>query len=74
VLAGAGGGAVDAGLNAFAAARFKPRHLNWLHGFYGVGAALGPAAAAALLAAASAGRRAMPRSPPRCSRSPPASR
>lgn len=50
LLAGAGGGAVDAGLNAFAAARFKPRHLNWLHGFYGVGAALGPAAAAALLA------------------------
>lgn len=51
VLAGVGGGAVDAGLNAFAAARFKPRHMNWLHGCYGIGAALGPAVAAALLAA-----------------------
>ncbi|MGG5888617.1 MFS transporter [Falsiroseomonas sp. HC035] len=51
VLAGLGGGAVDAAMNAFAAARFQPRHLNWLHGFWGVGATLGPAVAAALLAA-----------------------
>ncbi|MBU8543580.1 MULTISPECIES: MFS transporter [Roseomonadaceae] len=50
-LAGAGGGAVDAAMNAFAAARFQPRHMNWLHGFWGVGATLGPATAAALLAA-----------------------
>jgi len=50
VLAGAGGGAVDAAMNAFAAARFQPRHMNWLHGFWGVGATLGPAVAAALLA------------------------
>lgn len=51
VLAGLGGGAVDAALNAFAAARFAPRHLNWLHGCWGIGATLGPAAATALLAA-----------------------
>ncbi len=51
LLAGAGGGAVDAGLNAFAANRFQPRQMNWLHGFWGVGATLGPALAAALLAA-----------------------
>ena len=51
VLAGAGGGAVDTALNAFAAARFAPRHLNWMHGCWGVGATLGPALAAALLAA-----------------------
>jgi fucose permease len=50
VLAGLGGGAVDAALNAFAAARFAPRHLNWLHGCWGIGATLGPAAATALLA------------------------
>lgn len=50
-LLGAGSGAVDAAMNAFAAARFQPRHLNWLHGFWGVGATIGPAAAAALLAA-----------------------
>ncbi len=51
VLAGLGSGAVDAGLNAFAAARFAPRHLNWLHGCWGIGATLGPAIAAGLLAA-----------------------
>ncbi|MGG5812101.1 MFS transporter [Falsiroseomonas sp. CW058] len=50
VLAGLGGGAVDAALNAFAAARFAPRHLNWMHGCWGIGATLGPALAAALLA------------------------
>lgn len=51
VLSGFGGGAVDSGLNAFAAHRFTPRQMNWLHGFWGVGATLGPALAAGLLAA-----------------------
>ncbi len=51
VLSGMGGGAVDAGLNAFAAARFTPRHLNWMHACWGIGATTGPAAVAALLAA-----------------------
>jgi fucose permease len=51
VLAGAGGGAVDAALNAWSARHLQPRHLNWLHACWGIGATLGPAAAAALLAA-----------------------
>lgn len=51
VLAGLGGGAVDAGLNLFVAARFAPRHLNWMHGCWGIGATLGPALATLLLAA-----------------------
>jgi fucose permease len=50
-LAGLGGGAVDAALNAYAAQRMTPRHLNWLHACWGIGATLGPAAATALLAA-----------------------
>jgi fucose permease len=51
LLAGAGGGAVDAALNAYAATHLAPRHLNWLHACWGIGATLGPAGAAALLAA-----------------------
>lgn len=51
MLAGLGGGAVDAALNAYSATHFSPRHLNWLHACWGVGATLGPAAAAGLLAA-----------------------
>src|SRR5262245_42658285 len=42
VLAGLGAGAIDAGINAYAAARFPPRLVNWLHACYGVGAMLGP--------------------------------
>ena len=42
VLAGLGAGAIDAGINAFAAARFSPRRVSWLHASYGVGAMLGP--------------------------------
>jgi fucose permease len=49
-VSGLGGGAVDTALNAFAAARFAPRHLNWMHGSWGIGATLGPAAATAMLA------------------------
>jgi fucose permease len=50
LLAGLGGGAVDAALNAYSAKHFAPRHLNWLHACWGIGATLGPAAAALLLA------------------------
>lgn len=39
---GLGAGAVDAGLNHFVAAHYSSRHMNWLHGFWGVGATLGP--------------------------------
>jgi fucose permease len=42
LLAGFSGGAVDAGLNAYAAGAFGPRHMNWLHASFGLGVALGP--------------------------------
>jgi fucose permease len=42
VAAGLGAGAIDAGINAFAAARFSPGIVSWLHASYGVGAMLGP--------------------------------
>jgi fucose permease len=42
LLAGFGGGAIDAGLNAYAATAFGPRHMNWLHAFFGLGVAIGP--------------------------------
>jgi fucose permease len=48
---GAGGGAIDAALNLFVATAYGPRQLNWLHAFYGVGAALGPLLMTAVLAA-----------------------
>jgi fucose permease len=43
VLAGIGAGAIDAGLNTYVATWHSARTLNWLHAFYGVGAAIGPA-------------------------------
>ena len=49
VLAGLGAGAIDAGINAFAAARFSPRRVSWLHASYGVGATLGPLLMTAVL-------------------------
>lgn len=39
---GLGAGAVDAALNAYVATHFAPRHMNWLHACWGVGAAVGP--------------------------------
>lgn len=50
-LAGGGGGAVDAALNGFVARSFSARHMSWLHGFYGVGATLGPLTASVALVA-----------------------
>ncbi len=41
-LAGLGGGAVDAGLNAYGATHFSARILNWLHAFFGLGTTVGP--------------------------------
>lgn len=49
VVSGLGAGAIDAGLNAFAAKHFTPRVMNWMHAFYGVGAMTGPLLATALL-------------------------
>ncbi|GAA0729149.1 MFS transporter [Dactylosporangium roseum] len=42
LLGGLGGGAVDAGLNAYAATEFGPRHMNWMHACFGLGVAIGP--------------------------------
>jgi fucose permease len=42
VLHGLGSGAIDAGLNHYVAHHFSPRHMNWLHACYGLGATLGP--------------------------------
>jgi fucose permease len=39
---GLGAGAVDAGLNHHVARHYSSRHMNWLHGCWGVGATLGP--------------------------------
>jgi fucose permease len=41
-LAGLGAGAIDAGLNTYAATHFSAGMVNWLHAFYGVGALSGP--------------------------------
>jgi fucose permease len=39
---GLGSGAIDAGLNSYAARHFSVRHVNWLHACWGVGATIGP--------------------------------
>jgi fucose permease len=51
ILAGLGAGAIDAGLNTFAALHFSPRIVNWLHAFYGIGAFSGPLLMTKVLAA-----------------------
>ncbi|RBP83617.1 MFS transporter [Marinomonas rhizomae] len=42
IVIGMGSGAIDAGLNAYAAEHFSTRHMNWLHAAFGVGATAGP--------------------------------
>ncbi|HXG64201.1 MAG TPA: MFS transporter [Blastocatellia bacterium] len=42
LISGLGAGAIDAGLNTYAATHFSARSVNWLHACYGVGAAIGP--------------------------------
>ena len=39
---GIGAGAIDTGINHFVALNYSPRHMNWLHSFWGIGAFLGP--------------------------------
>src|SRR3954454_24697329 len=50
VLGGTGGGAIDAGINTFAASRFSARVVNWLHACWGIGATTGPVVMTAVLA------------------------
>lgn len=47
---GLGAGSVDAGLNHFVAEHYSTRHMNWLHGCWGVGATLGPVIMSAAIA------------------------
>ncbi|MSS46715.1 MFS transporter [Cutibacterium sp. WCA-380-WT-3A] len=39
---GLGAGTVDAALNNYAALHYTARHMNWLHGFWGLGASISP--------------------------------
>ena len=50
-VAGLGGGAIDASLNAYGARHFSARTLNWLHAFFGVGTTIGPLIVTAVLSA-----------------------
>lgn len=56
VCVGFGSGAVDAGLNVYAAEKFSNRVMNWLHGFFGIGAMIGPFIMAATLNAGASWR------------------
>ncbi len=47
---GLGAGSVDAGLNHFVARHYDARHMNWLHGCWGIGATIGPMIMGAALA------------------------
>jgi fucose permease len=51
LVAGLAGGAIDAGLNAYGAAHFSARTLNWLHAFFGLGTTIGPLVVTAVLGA-----------------------
>lgn len=47
---GLGAGAIDSALNNYMALHYKAHHMNWLHGFWGVGATAGPMIFATALA------------------------
>jgi len=48
--AGLGAGAIDASINAYAAARFPPGRVAWLHASWGIGATIGPLLMTSVLA------------------------
>lgn len=56
LMAGLGAGAIDAGINVYAAERFSPRLVSWLHASWSAGAALGPLIMTAVLGAGLAWR------------------
>ncbi len=56
ILHGLGSGAIDAGLNHFAAHHFSARHMNWLHACYSLGATLGPLLMTGVLASSGSWR------------------
>lgn len=47
---GLGAGSVDTALNNYVALHYEAKHMNWLHSFWGVGAAIGPLILAGYLA------------------------
>jgi fucose permease len=49
-IAGMGAGAIDTGLNTYAAMNYSARTMNWLHACYGLGAASGPLLLTAIMA------------------------
>ena len=49
-VSGLGAGGIDAGINAFAAARFTPRVITWVHACWGLGAMAGPLVMTAVVA------------------------
>jgi fucose permease len=51
LFAGLGAGAIDSGINTFAAEMFSARTVNLLHAFYGIGTAAGPLLVTTALAA-----------------------
>ena len=51
LLGGLGAGAIDTGLNVYAAKHFSSRVMNWMHACYGVGASLGPVMMTSILVA-----------------------
>jgi fucose permease len=51
LLTGLGAGAIDAGLNTYAATHHSARTVNWLHAFYGLGATSGPVLMTSVLGA-----------------------
>jgi fucose permease len=51
LLAGLGAGAIDAGINTYAATHYSARTVNWLHACYGMGAAGGPVIMTSVLGA-----------------------
>jgi len=51
LVGGLGAGAIDAGINVYAAERFSPRLVSWLHASWSAGASLGPLIMTGVLAA-----------------------
>jgi fucose permease len=56
VVWGIGSGGIDGGLNHYASTHFSPRHVNWLHACYSLGATLGPLLMTAVLVRAGSWR------------------
>lgn len=48
-ISGLGAGAIDTGLNTYAAMNYSARTMNWLHACYGLGAASGPVLLTAIM-------------------------